>query len=304
MRREEVKKLGAHVDNIVRHAEASERPNAGCFGRFWTMFVKARGPHHSAAGASAATIPSSSSSRAKSSLEINRAIFGLAGMKKGDPASKLEEAAAAMKVRIEQLEKRSAEGRAEAKRLAQTGQKAAALRALKKTKAVDQQVDANQASLMAVEQQVDMLAQAAMQKTLSSALATTSKAMKKDAKALNKAESAIDDASEARDMASDLNQVMAEFAANGAGDADEDDLMSELEAMMMGTDDPQPPPTAAQLTKEDVGGGVVVADKQLAYEEAEVARQQLSKLPSVPREGGKMKKNELKREERAGLLAS
>ena len=41
-------------------------------------------------------------------------------------------------------------------------------------------------------------------------------------------------------MASDLNQVMSEFAANGNGDVDDDELMAELEAMGAGRLPPHP----------------------------------------------------------------
>ena len=173
---------------------------------------------------------------------VTRAVFGLAGSKKAASASeKLEEALAAMRARVEQLELRAQEGRVEAARLAKAGQKTAALRALKKAKAVDAQVASNQAAVDAVEQQLDTLSQAAMQKTLASALASTSATMKKDAKALSKAETAIEDAQEARDMATDLNQVMAEFAQSGNGYEDEDELLAELNAMVAEQDAPAPP---------------------------------------------------------------
>ena len=177
-----------------------------------------------------------------SNVELHRAVFGLAGAsKKVDPAAKLEEAASVMRARIEQLEDRARDQRKVALGARKAGQKQVAMRELKKAKAVEAQVEANQQSLMAVEQQVDMLAQAAMQKTLASALATTSKSMKKDAKALGKAETAIEEAQEARDMATDLNQVMAEFAGGGTQELDEDELMAELEGMVAEEADPPPP---------------------------------------------------------------
>jgi len=265
MRRDEQRKLGQHIDQIVRQAEAEEGEQpagAGCASGLCGMLNRWRGRR----GTSVRTAEMSAApSAADRNVAIHRAVFGLAGIKKGDPAAKLEEAAAVMRSRVVSLEQRAAEQRAEAKRLAQAGQKAQALRMLKKAKAVEAQVEANQQSLMAVEQQVDMLAQAAMQKTLSSALASTSKTMKRDAKALSKAEDAIDDAAEARDMATDLSQVMAEFAQNGHAEVDEDELEAELEAMV--GEEPTPPPLSPVSAEE-------TRRQQIAALEAKIAQRQ------------------------------
>ena len=166
------------------------------------------------------------------------ALFGLR-KGKADPHAKLQEAAAAMQGRIEQLEARVGEGQAEAKRLMGLGQKAAALRAMRKVKGVEKQVASNQAALDAVEQQVDLMQQAVMQKTVASALQTSSKGLKGQKKLLQQAEGAVEDAAEARDMAEDLSTVMGEFAQNGHHDDDEE-LLAELDALILG-DAPTPP---------------------------------------------------------------
>ena len=237
MRTEEKRRLGAHIDNLVKQAEDGDEPR-GCGAFLGTLLRRLRG-NGRARVAMAEVAPAGASSNG---IDVHRAVFGLAGAsKKADPAAKLAEAASVMRARIEQLEERARDQRKVALTAQKAGQKAVALRELKKAKAVEAQVEANQASLMAVEQQVDMLAQAAMQKTLASALATTSKSMKKDAKALGKAETAIEDAQEARDMASDLNQVMAEFAGNGTEALDEDELLAELEGMVAEDTGPPPP---------------------------------------------------------------
>ena len=312
MRKDEVRQLGAHIDNIMRQAEANggDHPK-GCMGGVWAWFTRRFGRQRaveivSAADAVAASSSSSSSSTGTrtSSLEVNSRIFGLAGVKQGDPAKKLDQAAAVMRTRIEQLEARATEQRQQALLLQKSGQKAQALRALKKAKQIESQVAANQASLDAVEQQVDMLAQAAMQKTLTSALASTSKSMKADGKMLSKAERAIDDASEARDMATDLGQVMAEFAANGAADVDEDELMAELESMV----DNEPPPPAAQLgtaEEQELAKKAEISALEArvkAWDEKQEAREMADSMPSVPQDAMGSKKQR-KREERAGLLA-
>ena len=174
----------------------------------------------------------------------------LFGMKKADPHAKLAEAAAGMEKRVQELELRAQSERAEAKAQMHSGQKTSAMRMLKRAKMTEKQLEANQQSLMAIEQQVDLMAQAQVQKQLASALASSSKGMKAQKKLLKNAESAVDEAQDARDMADDLGNVMAEFAQGGNGDADDDDLMAELQQMV--DDDPSPP--AAQAA---VGAGMV-----------------------------------------------
>ena len=284
MRNAERRKLGQHIDNIVRQAEDADRPKgllSVCF-PFLNRWRGRQSAVRTVKGA-AATVPSATPSA--SNTEFNRAVFGLAGVKKGDPAAKLEEAAAVMRGRIESLDARASEQRLQAITLQKAGQKAQALRALKKAKQIEAQVASNQAALDAVEQQVDMIAQAAMHKTLTSALASTSKTMKADGKMLSKAESAIDDATEARDMATDLNGVMAEFAANGVADLDDDDLMMELEQMVDGE---SPPPADDQVDLKQ-------------REQERVTREALASMPSAPT-NGVGKKSAIAKEETTMLL--
>lgn len=299
MRKDEVRALGATIDGLVRQAEATGEAPKGCFGGVCAWMTRKLGRQR-AVEIAAAVDAAASSTRTSSSLEMNRAVFGLAGVKQADPAKKLDQAAAVMRARIEQLEARALEQRQSAVQLQKAGQKAQALRALKKAKQIEAQVAANQASLDAVEQQVDMLAQAAMQKTLTSALASTSKSMKADGKMLGKAEKAIDDASDARDMAADLNQVMAEFAANGAGDVDDDDLMAELDAMV---DNEPPPPVDAEAEKQ---AEIERLEAQIAERQrTKEAQAALAAMPAAPTDTPvAQSKKEKKREERAGLLAS
>lgn len=302
MRKDEQRKLGQHIDNIVRQAQDGEQPKgcfptvAGCF----PFLSRLRGRRASARTVEVAAAAISGATSSTSNTEFQRAVFGLAGVKKGDPAAKLEEAAAVMRGRIESLETRAQEQRAVALQLQKAGQKAGALRALKKAKQIEAQMASNQAALDAVEQQVDMLAQAAMQKTLTSALASTSKSMKADGKMLSKAESAIDDATEARDMASDLNQVMAEFAANGAGDVDDDDLLAELESMV---DTEPPPPVPVSMSQAEKEQEIARLEAQIAERaESRATRDALASMPSAPTTNG-LSKKAVAKEEKTMLLA-
>ena len=300
MRKEQSRQLGVHIDELVRRAESGDVP-AGCSTGL-CAWIRRRlgigsGEHVSVAAVEAVK------KGTHTNVELHRAVFGLAGAStKVDPAAKLEEAAQVMRARIEQLEERARDQRKVAVSASKAGQKAVAMRELKKAKAVEAQVEANQASLTAVEQQVDMLAQAAMQKTLASALATTSKSMKKDAKALGKAETAIEDAQEARDMATDLNQVMAEFADNGTEALDEEDLLAELEGMM--ANEPEPPPVDAEAAASARLAEIAYLETKLAArkmqeETSEALRQAVHAMPDAPKAGGK---RAAKKEEKTGLL--
>ena len=169
------------------------------------------------------------------------------------PTAKLDAAAESMRARITNLEARSSSERAESLRLATSGNRAAALRMLKKAKATEAAVQSISDALFAVEQQTDMLAHAEIQKQLSKALASSSKAMKGDARLLSNAERAIDDAQEARDTATDLGNVMSEFANASVGDMDDDELARELQSMVdaADADGPPLPPRAAHTALDD-----------------------------------------------------
>lgn len=307
MRKEEHRKLSKEIDTIVRQAQDKhDGVSPGCFTSFLRMITRSgrrsEQQHNSfhnlaetvSATASAmgemsavheSTVPTSADS------SLKRAIFGLAGSKKShsDPVSKLEQAAAVMRARIESLEKRALEQRRLALQLQKSGQKAQALRALKKARAVDVQISSNCSALDAVEQQCDLLATAHVQKELTNALASTSKSMKKDGKALERAESAIDDAAEVRDIVGDLGAAMAEFANGASLDIDEEDLEAELLSMMEADIPPEPPASAVKAEAERVEAG---------YREAEEAHMFAQNAPSVPTS----KKKKTKAEERAGLL--
>ena len=298
MRKQEKLELGRKIDSMVRRAEGDGPRGGSCIAGLSVLFARILGRGGSSGSVVGAAELSTGSSEAAT---FNRAVFGMAGLKRGDPATKLEEAATIMRSRIESLEARALEQRTEAQRLVRSGgQKNQALRALKKSKATEKQIETNQASLMAVEQQVDLLAQATMQKTLSSALASTSKTMKRDAKALSKAEDAIDDAAEARDVANDLNGVIAEFALNGGGGhEDDDELLAELEAMSAPTNEPPPENIDAEAARE-----AEIAELEARLEAHRVARVQseanqaiVASMPSAP------SKTPRRKEEKQSLLA-
>ena len=319
--------LGATVDKMMCRADGESQ---GCFGALLAALRRRRpaggaaSPFSSSADASLSSVAGAGAATATAPPSAwngavgSRALFGLAGRARASPTSKLQDAADAMRVRVEQLEARVAEQRGEAKRLMQAGQKQLAMRALRRANAVQKQVCSNQSAVDAVEQQLDALSQAAMQKTLANALASTSKTMKRDAKALGKAEAAIDDAQEARDMATDLANVVAEFAQTGQGAEDDDELMAELRVMMMSEadDGAPPPPVAVEAAAATLGAGVgddvrdaaagqraAARRLQQAHDEWDAAEAVRQQLPHPPRLGAGTGTLQQRAVERTGLLA-
>ena len=122
--------------------------------------------------------------------------------------------------RIQELDKRSKHYRLLALQAAQSSketksasEKQEALRLLKKAKAVELQIASSRTALDAVDQQIDLMEQAAMQQQLTSALTATSKEIKIDANAVSKVEDAMDAAIEARDVTADVSAAMWESLA-------------------------------------------------------------------------------------------
>ena len=215
-----------------------------------------------------------SSSTGAEMTETKSKIFSIGRKKASDPALKLKEAASALQERIEQLETRAQESRADAASAMRANKKMQAMRALKKAKALEKQASSNQSSLDALEAQLSLLEQAAVQRQLASALASSSKQFKGTKKLLSVAENAIDDAADARDLAVELGDVMAEFGSNGAVE-DDDDLMAELNAMVASAEIPEAEnDEMARQAQRDL------ERRQQQYAEAEEARRQMPAAPS------------------------
>lgn len=300
IRREEERKLGQTIDRLM--AEAAE-PTRGCWSWVWRRL--GRGQKRAmvnVASSEAGGSESAQSGKVGQAIQAARGASStqarLFGMKKSSPDEKLAQAAATLKSRLLQMESKAASEREEAKSALKMGQKSSALRLLKRAKMSDKQVEAAQQSLLAIEQQVDLMAQAAMQKEIASALATSSKGMKANKKMVKNAEAAVDDAQEARDMAEDLSNALSELGANDNGDDDE--LLQELQAMV----DEDPPnidnvEISLSDDAEDAKQAEIVKVEARAadWEEAERLRQF---MPAVPKKNGKSAKFE----EKQGLLTA
>lgn len=275
--------------DVARAISNDDAASVGCLPCRWARGTRARRVAATADAGAEATAAAAAPRQAAA----GSALFGL---RKGrvDPHAKLREAAEAMQVRVEQLEQRIGEGRAEAKRLMSVGQKTAALRALRKTKGVEKQVASTQAALDGVELQIGMLEEAELQKTLASALSSSSKGMKDSKKLLQKAETAVEGAAEARDLAEDLSTVMGEFAASHPGQVDDDELLAELDALILG--DAPTPPNEAEEEEEAAAmarDAAALEAKHVAWADAEATRRALPTAPAS-----------LKKSEKAALLAA
>ena len=109
------------------------------------------------------------------------------------------------------------------------GKKSEALMALKKAKAIEKQLETAQSTHVALETQVDVLAQSELQKQVASALSASVATTKKKTKGLlGRTETAVEDAAELKDLAEDISSAMGGLSTEVF---DDDELMEELMAM-------------------------------------------------------------------------
>ena len=156
-------------------------------------------------------------------------FFGQRG-KQADASAKLEHAAASVAAHVDQLSAKAEAARERALELKNSGKRAEALAALKKAKGLEKQLETASATHVALEQQLDVLSQSALQKEVASALsASVATAKKKTKGLLGKTEEAVDGAVELRDFAEDVASTLTGIQTEAF---DEEDLLAELEAMV------------------------------------------------------------------------
>ena len=152
-------------------------------------------------------------------------------------AARLDDAESRLSQRVTELEERVALARDEARLRMQSKQKPAALRALKRAKALEHSLAQTNAALVAVERQRDLLEEAKLHRTVTGAIGTSMVSLKKacGSTSLASAEQAIDDAAEAHDQLQEIADAVGQFGASAAASAgadDDDELMAELELMV------------------------------------------------------------------------
>lgn len=314
-RREELSAIDRKVDEVMRVWAPDEAPpRKGCFPALrvcpsWMTYSKgarvatvepatgvvataaASGGAATAATAAAATATAaatavSAASAVRQSGDGNRLLMRLVGASKSKASetSKLEEAMRSVALRVESLGDRVKLGRERALRAKQAGKQEDAVRELRKTKGVEKQLAAARAALDALERQQDMLAESALHRELATALQSTTAGVKEKSKGLlNFAEKAVDESIEVRD---DVEDIAAVFEGiQPTFDADEDELLAELEDMQEGE-------KAAPVATTAVATTATTATTTAA------TPSQLLNLPSVP-----SSTKALGRQEREGLLA-
>ena len=166
------------------------------------------------------------------SAALDQAVFGHKASTASSSASdRLSTAAKSMEAHAEALGERAAAARTKAKALMAAGKKPEALAWLKKAKQAESQHSNAVATHAALERQIDVLAESALQKEVATALsASVAVAKKKTMGLLSKTEDAVDSAVELKDFAEDVSQA---FGGLQSDNYDDDELLEELQAMSM-----------------------------------------------------------------------
>ena len=185
----------------------------------------------SAAATAAATVGNAAAIAKKSSATSAASrLFG--SRKTGAPESKrLLDAIRMASSKVQEMSERVDAGKKRAIQLKKDGKRTEAILSLKRAKNDMKLLASANAALETLESQRDMLENAALQRELASALASTTKQIKHSTKGLvTLAEKAVDDTQELRDDAEDLNAAFE--GIQPTFNVDEDDLIEELNAMM------------------------------------------------------------------------
>lgn len=301
-RKEEQRNLGKHIDRLISEGQLSQESAAvGCGGsglcpmigrgvaRFLGISQRVGPVYTDELRVVVEKAGDATEAKKSDGGEVTRAVFGLAPSKKKTPQSKLAAAAGSMKNRVESLEARAAQSRQTAQQLMKTGNKAAAMRELKRSKQLQKQAFSTQAAMDAIEAQSDMLEQTALQKEVAAAIGATAATLKKEKELISKAEDAVDAAAEMRDLSDDLSQVMAGLGEATSNDFDDQELILELEDMVGMDDDTASERPASVPISESVKEALEIERRDKEYEELEKSRQEFPVAPkshvSVEKQG-------------------
>lgn len=281
-RKDQQRKLGGEIDRIIAQAENTRHGReVGCGGSGLCPSIGRGVARFLGLTQSVGAVATSEHTKGPGRDAVSVAIFGKSLGKKGTAQGKLEAATVTMRGRVQQLEARAVEARECAQRAMREGNKASAVRELRKAKMISKQALSTQSALDAVEAQSDMLEQTALQREVASALGATAKSLKKDKGLLSKAEDAVDAASEMRDLHEDLSTVMAGLGDATASGLDDDDLMVELQEMMT---EEYPSHQRQALGPEEANAqeraAVALQRRHEEYDELEKLRQGLPAAPS------------------------
>jgi hypothetical protein len=226
--REKESKIATQIDEMVKSSQAEDdEPVQGCGAKF-LCFGRRR-------------------ATARSTTSLDTRVFGKA-VKETDATQRLNNAAESVEAHVEQLAEKVRTAEARARELFAQQKKQEAIAALKRAKGLQKQLETASATHAALERQVDVLAESALQREVASALSASVASTKKKSKGLlTKTENAVDSAVELRDFAEDIAQTMGGLQTDVF---DDDELLAELEGMQ----EPEPPmaiPEAIAVQVED-----------------------------------------------------
>lgn len=206
------------VDAVVSRAES----DAGCGALGGCLaFLFGRTRRATSAVAEAADAAAATEARGGAAARLWR--------RAATPHEKLATAQRALSERSQAMISRAREQRTLALKLRPTD-KAAALRALRKAKAYEAKAATAASASDALEQQTDLLEQAALQQDIARALGTSVKQAAKAKGLLQKAEAATEGAVELKDLVDDVGAVLGEVAGPPP-DLDDDELLAELDEL-------------------------------------------------------------------------
>jgi hypothetical protein len=234
--------MSVEIDKIMKATQSAvedDEPVQGCGAKFFCLGRRR-----------------ASTARATTSLDAR--VFGKA-TKQTDATQRLNHAAESVEAHVEQLAEKVRAAETRARELFAQQKKPEAIAALKRAKALQKQLETASATHAALERQVDVLAESALQREVASALSASVASTKKKTKGLlSKTENAVDSAVELKDFAEDVAQTLGGLQTDVY---DDDDLLAELEDM-------QETPT------EPVSQHAIVVPTAIAVQEAD--------FPTVP----------------------
>ena len=195
--------------------------------------VEASPARHSESGVVGETSASSAAQKGAQRSAMSVALFGKRrGEAASTPTQRLQMAQQSIDERCQALEMRAEASRKEAATLVTSGNKAGAMRALKRSKQLQSQASNLANASMAIERQSDMLEEAGLQQEVAKALQAGVKDMKKVQNAMKTVESISDTAITMCDDVEEINTLLSQLVNTGdAATIDEDDLLAELESM-------------------------------------------------------------------------
>lgn len=235
--------LAASVDVALAEREAKGRElddSPTCFGRL-SRLVGSCAPRRAHRRLLDIDLPAVvercplAANQAQQSAEPKASRFGLFGRMSDGSAppvavKKLQRVSGVIESRISLYEQRAIDAKGEAQQHLNAGNRAAALRAMKRSKAAEKQVSALFSTSVAIENQSDMLETAGLQREVADALHAGVKGMRKTHKALRDVESVADQASDMRDVSADVQAAMAQLNEAYDDDVlDDDELLAELD---------------------------------------------------------------------------